>query len=233
MYATIADMRRLLPNNVSIGDRNIGTPSPGRTTGRSVITTTDAKQYIAYAQQYIDSRLRNMYLCPLIRAKSYETEILSNIHHGTNVVVTVRDTGSFEELSYIRLQNKSNMETTTVKTVNDLTTITLTSVAGIYLVADNSKIAILEFPDPIPLIAARLAVSFAFDQLYVQTQSPDVSTYGKTQRNLARSELEDVLKGTILLNGQNYNGRHFVRGTLFDAYRSPAEITKGEDKEST
>ena len=231
MYASVEDMRLLLPNNVTIGDQNIGTPSPGKPTGKSVISVSYAKKYLGYAQQYLDSRLTNMYVCPLLRIKSYETEILSNVNNGTDIVLTVRDTGAFEDGSYVRLMDKSNMETTTIRTVNTLTTLTLTSVSGVYLMANDSKISILEFPDPIPLIAARLAVSFAFDQLYVQTQSPDVSTYGKTQRNLARNELEDILRGTIRLNGQNYTGRRFVRGTVFDAYKSPSEVTKGEDKE--
>ena len=65
MYCTVDDLRRILPEKVAIGDDNIGTPSPGRTaTKRSNISPAEAKQYIQYAQQYIDGRLRPYYSCP-------------------------------------------------------------------------------------------------------------------------------------------------------------------------
>lgn len=229
-YCDINDMRRILPKNIRIGDTNLGTPTPGSNASKSNITTTDANEYIQYAEQYIDGRLRPFYLCPLRMIKSYETAAMANIVAGTNVSITIRDTSVFNEGMSLRIQDKNQMETATVSSVTNSTTLVVDSIINNYY-ADNTKVSILEFPDPITIIAARLAVSFAFDRLYVETQSPDVSNYGKTQRNLARHAVDDILTGEILLMGQERTGRRFVRGQLFDAYDSPAEIQKGEERE--
>jgi hypothetical protein len=234
-YCTVEDLRRVLPENILIGDQNIGTPVPGRSgnqgSGRSNITPQQAEQYILYGEQYIDGRLRPFYVCPLRRTKSFETEILSNVSPGSNVSVTVHDSGSFVLSESVRLQNKSAMETAVVGSVPDSTTLVLESVTGSYLVADQSKISILEYPDPIPIITARLACSFILDRLFVGQQAPDVSGYGKTMRNLARSAIEDIMAGAVTLFGQEFTGRRFVRLNLIEPLKSPAEINKGQDKE--
>ena len=229
-YCTVQDLRNVLPAKVTIGDTNIGTPQPGRTsTTRSNLSPNESLKYINYAQQYIDSKLRPFYSCPLRRTKSFETETLSNISPGTSVSVTVNDSGPFIRGDIVRLQNKSSMETATVASTPDITTVNLESVTGSYTVADASKISIVEFPDPIPVVAARLACSFILDRLFVAEQSPDVSNYGENQRNLARNDMDDILTGETLLFGQEHTGRRFIRGSLFDAYKSPSEVEKGQE----
>jgi len=74
-----------------------------------------------------------------------------------------------------------------------------------------------------------MACAILLDRLFSAEQSPDVSTYGKTQRNLARDEIDDILSGEIFLFGQEHTGRRFVRGSLFDAFSNPAEVQR--DKE--
>ena len=130
-----------------------------------------------------------------------------------------------------RLQDKSKMETAVVADTPTLTTVTLESVQNSYLTADRSKISVLEYPDPIPLTVARLACSFILDRLFVAEQAPDVSTYGKTQRNLARNAIDDILAGEVLLFGQEHTGRRFVRGSLIEPFKSPAEVQRGEERE--
>ncbi len=234
-YCSVEDLRRILPENVKIGDSNIGTPVPGRSgnqgSKRSNISPEEAERYILYANQHIDARLRPFYECPLRRIKSFEDEILSNISTGTSVTVSVHDSGAFTRGEMVRLQNKSQMETSAIDSVPTLTTVILTSVQNSYTTADGSKISVLEYPDPIPLVAARLACSFILDRLFVAEQAPDVSTYGKTQRNLANNGIDDILAGIVLLFGQEHTGRRFVRGSLIEPFKSPAEISKGQDKE--
>jgi len=230
-YCTVEDMRRILPEKVTIGDQNIGTPTPGRaSTKRSNITPDEARHYIEYATQYVDSRLRPFYLCPLRRIKSFETELSGTVSPGSSVSASVRDSGSFMIGQLCRLQNSNSYETTVVESVPDIQTVVLTIVTGTYA-PDDSIISVIEYPDPIPLIVARMASSYLLDRLFTAEQSPDVSNYGKTQRNLARDAVDDILSGEILLFGQEHTGRRFVRGSLFDAYKSPAEIQKGQQKE--
>ena len=222
MYATIEDMRVLLPETIDIGDSNIGVPSPGRpnTSDRSKLTPTEASHYIRLAEQEVDSRLRPYYVCPLRRVKTFETEIMGNISPGTDIEVRVNDTGVFAIGQMIRLQGPSLMETDEIDSIKNLTTLVVKNVKYSYETYE-SKISILEFPDPVPLATARLACSYAFDQLFAAEQAPDTSEYGKEQRKLAINSLDSILSGTVLLFGQDHTGKRFVRGSLFDAYQNP------------
>ena len=87
---------------------------------------------------------------------------------------------------------------------------------------------------PVPLITARLAVCYAFDELFTSDQSPNISGYGKAQRDMASNSMDGVLDGTIRLVGQEHTGRRFIRGSLLDAYGSPvasqAQFTFGREK---
>ena len=231
MYCTVEDMRRVLPEKVTIGDDNIGTPTPGRqSTKRSNITPQEAQYYIGYAQQYIDSRLRPYYSTPLRRTKSFETYLEDSVSAGTDVTITVHDSGSFSIGTLVRLQGLNEMETATVTNVPSLTTFVVNSLKNSYS-SSNGKVSIIEFPDPIPVMAARFACGFLLDRLFSAEQSPDVSTYGRTQRNLGKDAMDDVLSGEILLFGQEHTGRRFLRGSLFDAYKSPATVEKGQERE--
>jgi len=145
--------------------------------------------------------------------------------------VTVEDSGAFTQWDLVRLQNKYQMEYANVIDVPSITTIKLDHVINNYSAAEDSLISVVKFPDPISLISARLAASFIYDRLYTQSNAPEISAYGKTQRTLATNAIDDVLKGIILLTGQDHTGYRFARGSLFDAFKSAADITKGEEKE--
>jgi len=226
-------MIALLPEPITIGDTNIGTPSPGRTdpASRSKLTPDEAIRYIRFAEEEVDSRLRPYYVCPLRRVKTFETEILQNVMNGSSVEVRVHDTGVFSKGQMVRLQSRSQMETDDIGSVKNMTTLVINQVKNTY-VMDNSKISILEFPDPIPLVTARLAISYCFDQLFAAEQAPNVSEYGKEQRRLAINSMDNILSGSALLFGQDHTGMRFVRGSLFDAYQNPTpEFQFGREKQ--
>lgn len=229
MYCTVDDMRKVLPEKVSIGDANLGTPSPGRQgSKRSNITPDEAQIYIGYAQQYVDSRLRPYYVSPLRRIISFESELDAAVLMGSDVNITVRDSNNFGLGQVVRLKDKSKYENVTITEIVDSKNFIVDTVVENYL---EGSVSILEFPDPIPLITARMACSYVLDRLFSAEQSPDVSQYGKTQRNLARNAVDDILHGEILLFGQEHTGYRFVRGSVLNAYKSPAEVQRGEEKE--
>lgn len=241
-YCTVSDLSRILPEKVKIGDSNIGVPSPGRAgnqgSQRSNISPAESMYYIQYATEYIDGRLKPFYVTPLRRIKSYETILMSNLSAGNNVTVSVEDAGAFISGGMVRLQDNNNMETAMIVTppiINQTsitTTLVLDAVHSNYFTSDNARISILGYPDPMPLVTAQMAVSFILDRLWSSEQSPDVSLYGKTQRNLARGQIENILSGEVLLFGQEMTGRRFVRMSLLDKWSSPVgEVQKGAEKE--
>jgi hypothetical protein len=214
-------MKAVLPDNVTIGDVNLGTPSPGVTaTKRDKLTPTQAVKFIRMGMQEVDSRLTSFYIVPLRLIKTYETEIMNDVSAGTSVKVKVWSTSSFSKGDTVRLQGPDTMETALISDVTDAVTLTLQTVTGSYYM-ETGKISIIKVPDPIPLITARLAVSYAFDELFSADQSPNISNYGKEQRNLANNAIDRILEGAVNLFGQEHTGRRFLRGTLIDAYGSP------------
>lgn len=234
MYCSIDDMRALLPDNVTIGDLNLGTPSPGVTaTKRDKLTPAEAEKFIKLGMQEVDSRLTSFYIVPLRFVKTYETEILNNLTTGSSVTVRVWSTSAFTTGDSVRLQGPDAMETSSVSGVTNQTTLVLSSITGTYY-PESGKISIIKVPDPIPLITARLSVSYAFDELFAADQSPNVSTYGNKQRDMAVNAIDSILEGSVRLFGQEHTGRRFLRGTLIDAYGSPtasqAQFQFGREK---
>ena len=232
MYCTVQDMKNLLPSNITIGDQNYGTPSPGRPdVKRDKMTPAEAINYIKYAQQEIDGRLRPFYVVPLRRVKTYDTEILSNVSQGSNVQIRVHDSGAFANGDTIRIQNSSIYETSEIKSIVDSTTVMVTTVANAY-VGEEAIISVLEYPDPIPLITARWAIVYGWNQLFSADQSPAISEFGKENSRLAVNSLDGILSGAILLFGQDHTGKRFVRGSLFDAFQNPTpDFQFGREKQ--
>lgn len=238
-YCFVPEVQSILAENVRIGDQNIGNssliPMPGRTgagSNRSNISPAECQRYISYADQQIDSRLKPFYVTPLRRIKSYETMVLNNLTHGTDIIVDVEDSGAFIKYDVVRIQDNDTMETSNVISIPSLTTIQLDRVVNNYSAVNNLRISIIKYPDPIPLISARLTASFIYDRLYTASNDPDISNYGKTQRSLATFAMDDILRGVMLLPGQDQTGRRFIRTSLLDKWSSPAEVQKGEEKET-
>jgi len=222
MYCDIEDIRVLLPYNVTIGDQNIGTPTPGKTaTKRDKLTPEEVVKFIRFAQQEIDARLRPMYVTPLRRIKIYETEILNNISAGSDILISMNDSGAFAVGQLVRVQKTHGFESTTIVDIPDLKRIKVSSLGSSY--DADSTVSILEFPDPVPLICARLAVSYAFDQLFIAEQAPDVSQYGTEQRKLAMNSMDSILSGSSILFGQEHVTKRFARMSVFDSYKTPTD----------
>jgi len=231
MYCTISELQEILPSKVAIGNNNIGVPVPGRGVQKSSLTPDDARTFIRLATSYIDARLKPLYVTPLRRVKGYEVELTTDVSPGANVAINVRDTGNFNYDQLIRVQDKNAYENATIVSVTNFTTFTVDRLNGNYS-KDGGTVSILSFPDPIGVLTARFACAFLVDKLFSAEQAPSVSQYGKDQRNIARSELENILTGEAFLFGQEITGRRFVRGTLIDAYGSPAQnFQKGQEKE--
>ena len=111
----------------------------------------------------------------------------------------------------------------TIKDVPDYSTIIVNSLKNSYSMTNVSLISLVEFPDPIPLICARLAASYIYDQFFAAEQSPDVSNYGVEQRKLAARSMDSILDGTTRLFGQEHTGRRFIRGSLLDVWKTPVK----------
>lgn len=73
-----------------------------------------------------------------------------------------------------------------------------------------------KYPDPIPLVCARLAAGHIYDEIIMAEQSPNVSEWGKNQRLMAHDILRDIRSGLTRLRNQPIINFRFVRGSLYD-----------------
>jgi len=77
------------------------------------------------------------------------------------------------------------------------------------------------YPEPIPLICARLTAASIYDEVLSADQKPEGSDWAKNQRALAFDDLVQIQSGTIMLRGQVYHGKRFHRMELMDMPRVP------------
>jgi len=77
-----------------------------------------------------------------------------------------------------------------------------------------------KYPPPIGLMCARLVAGHIFDEVVQQQQEPDIADWGKNQRALAYDDLTRIKAGLVVLSGQVFTGRRFVRQSLFDHPRA-------------
>jgi hypothetical protein len=222
MYCTVQNVITLLPENVTVGSQNIGTPVPGKKdVKRSKFTTEEICEFIKLAQQEVDARLRPMYVCPLRRIKIHETGLKNNILSGKDIKIVVHDTGAFAKGQLVRVQSDCAYEEATIKEIIDLDRLIVNRLSDSY--DADSLISILEYPDPIPLITARLAASYAYDRLFAAEQSPDISNYGNEMRKRAMFSIDSILTGTVILMGQEHVTKRFARMSLFDSFKTPTD----------
>jgi uncharacterized protein YqfB (UPF0267 family) len=236
-YSNITAMTSLLPKTVTISQVNVTTPvltSPGTQASIDILT---AQSYINYATQEINSRLSTVYVVPLKRFKSFETFLTADAQKGT-ITISVHDNGPFQAGDLIRIGDLTSSELNEITTITDIDTVASISSLTLrnklsknYTMSNQSIVSIISYPDPVPITCARIAVAAIIDKLFVAQQEPDVSNYGKSQRTLASSALDEIMVGTIRLNGQDFVGKRFVRMPLRDTMSTAAEVQRGTGKE--
>jgi len=239
-YCTLNDLRDILPKNITIGNSTIPTVTAARSDS---ITTSTANKYLYFASQYVDSRLSQIYLVPLIKITKVTVNITNNMLP-LSMDVMVSDISGFNVDSAIRLQDDNGNELATVgsisenvvvggTTVKNFNHLTLSSPSiNAYDAGSHGLVHMMVYPDPIPVMTARLACALIFDRLFIADQHPDVSNYGKTLRNLVTVDMNAILGGQIRLLGQEFCSRRFVRGQLFDTVRLAIEnLTIDQGKE--
>lgn len=235
-YCTVNFMRALLPKTITIGNENITTPVLSKPGTVNTIDTKTAQLYINFASQEIDSRLSTIYVVPLKRIKIREEDLIEDSRAGTKSV-SVADNGAFRSGCLVRIGDLNGSEVNEVdllpEEVSSINIVTLVNpLKRNYTRGQQSILSLVAYPDPVPLVCARMAVATIIDKLFVAEQDPDISQYGKSQRTLASNSLDEIMAGGIRLNGQDFVGRRFVRITLRDTMNTSAEIQRGSGKET-
>ena len=154
------------------------------------------------------------------RIKVFEVPLLVNVVAGSSTI-QVNDATRFDIMDMIRIYDNSSSGMYTVKSLDQSDTgyqiITLDrALLTSFAVSNNALVAKIDYPDPVPSICARLAAAMIIDREFSAETKPGVSEFGVTQRTLASNDMDDILNGTIRLEGQEHTGKRFVRTSLRD-----------------
>ena len=234
-YCTLEAMKSLLPPSMTVGETTQDQPTLQAPSGKESYTPKAARKYVRLASQQIDSRLSPVYQAPLKRIKIHETELVGSVSKG-GTIIRVHDHGPFTVDSFLRISDDRTTDLYTVEDIGDdpavMGQITISpSAVRDYTPGHNPLVSLLEYPDPIPFICARLAVAIMIDRIFVAEQSPDVSHYGENLRSQAGTDIDLILSGQIRLHGQTHHGSRFGRYSIMNAVRLPGvEHRPGEMK---
>jgi len=238
-YASLDDLRTILPKNITIG--NVTAYSPNQA-NPSTISVDTANRFLYYASQYVDSRLTPYYLTPLKQIVEARRPIISNMLPGSNDVM-VEDVLPFMGGMGVRLKDDNGEELNTIREVaenfdegdgprpNRRHISLLYQTTNAYDSGSHARLEILSYPHPVTPMTAKFAVSFMYDKIFSADAAPDLSNFGKTMRNSAKEDLNAILTGQARLRGQEFVGRRFVRQQLFDGFKSPGNVEGAQDRE--
>ena len=220
-YCTIDQLRHLMQKTITIGANTLANQDVLTRIGKpDTVTTETAQQYIQFAAQYVNARLRATYLCPLKKIRVFESDLTTNAAAGA-IQIEINDGTRFNVGDIVRVSDTDSSGLYTVKEVfatpASMMSVTLDrKLAQSYLTTRSATVALIDYPDPVPSMCARLAAGMIIDKEFVAEQQPDVSNFGKTQRALAANDMDDILNGTIALVGQEHTGKRFVRTSVRD-----------------
>jgi len=238
-YATIDDLRALLPKNITIG--NVQAYSPDQA-NPSTISVDTANRFLLYATQFVDSRLSPYYLTPLKQIVEARRPIIHNMLPNSNDVM-VEDVLPFAGGMGVRLKDDNGEELNRIREVSEsfddgdglrpnrrhISLLYLTINA--YDSGSNAVLEMLSYPNPVTPMTARFAAAFMYDKIFTADAAPDASNYGVKMKNSAFSDMNAIETGQVRLRGQEFVGRRFVRQQLFDGFKNPGDIEGSPEKE--
>tara|TARA_Y100000034_G_scaffold135025_1_gene205386 strand:+ start:647 stop:1381 length:735 start_codon:yes stop_codon:yes gene_type:complete len=197
----------------------------------NLITDDILNEHIRNADMIVNGSLSEMYKTPLKEYADLEVGLASDIDpYNGDIVLSSPQAGVLVPGDILVLTDGVSQETHSVLSViNDFTVETIDEVAYVYS-ASSTRILRIRYPDPIPLISARLTAANVYDKYFASQANPNVSDFGKTMRTLATNSLNNILNGRTILHGQMRIGNRFFNSNLQDRYNLPGA---GADQDSS
>ena len=204
----------------------------GNTLNTNQVSESNVNGYIRNADHEIDSAISALYRTPLQELGVVESTLYSNIEEYNDYIITatplslhIGDTvfltdGTHEE-KHIISEILDELDNNAFDTE---TAIEYPFIAG-------TRVIVVSYPDPIPLISARIAAGNLYDKYFMSQSEPGKSDYGRLMREEAHQSLMEILEGTVILHGQ-----HRIGGTGFynpNIVREYGKINVPEIKRNT
>jgi len=227
-YSTQSLIERILAQALTYGSPDsIGSPVDlmqiGNTLDTNLISEDVVEQYIQWADSEIDAAISELYITPLCQKSNFETGLLSDINDYNDYIITCNRC-PFYPGDNIILTDGTHEERHVIESVIDAVdrNVFTTTTPVIYAFrAEDTRVVRVGYPDPIPLVSARMAAANIYEKYFMSQSSPNESEYGKMLRKLARQDTNNILNGRTILHGQIRIGRRFFNSNLSDRYGLP------------
>jgi hypothetical protein len=194
----------------------------------STVPTSELLQYIRWADQEIDGVLSSIYRVPLTRINQGSFPLALDALTADTYVI-VNDATIFTEDDIVLIRDSVNFQEMQVAAYTTATKLSFTTPLTSGYSSLDTRIELIKYPEPIPLVSAKLAAAHLYDHHYAAQAEGNESNFGKELRKNAHNTLNLILGGAIMLkipDANNFVGRRFANGSLYDVMSTRAEPGK-------
>lgn len=191
----------------------------GNVLDSNLVPQATVDQYIAWADEHIDSVLSQLYLTPFCEVADFETCLYANIDSYNDYVVLEHPCG-LNIGDIIELRSGSVFERHIIADVIDEQNrnIFSTSEPIDFAFQAGTRVIRLKYPNPISLISASLAAAFIYDRYFMAQADVNESEFGKYLRKQAEQQLNNILEGRTILHGVRRIGRRLYNPNIPSQY---------------
>lgn len=210
---------------------NLGQPvnlmNVGTSLDFNVVPEGILNQYIKWADGEIDGVLSQLYAVPFERVSDFEGQLLVDVDDYNNYIIMDSPAPFYvgDIIVLTEFNSATRVETTETYTIeemlneDDQNIFQTVEPIDYEFKANCTRVLRLQYPAPVGLISTRLTAANVYEKYFMAEASPSQSEYGKWLRELARSEINNILNGITILHGAVRIGNRFVSPYLKTPYR--------------
>ena len=191
----------------------------GRQFKKNMITDETINQYIVWAGSQIDADLSSMYNTPFARIADFESFLYSDISEYNDHIILASTAPALSVGDEIVLIEGDVEEEYTISEIVGNGVYNVSTYLASFTTA--ARLLRVKYPDPINLIATRLAAANIYEKYFAAMTNPQSSEYGKLQKKLAKIELNNILHGITVLRGAHRISNIFKNGNIRSRYSLP------------
>jgi hypothetical protein len=226
-YATPTLVKRVIAQSMTtstpdtLGSREL-LVNFGQQFDSNLITDEILNEHIRNADMVINGSLSEMYQTPLKECADLELRLASNIDpYNGDIILSTAQAGILVPGDTVVITDGLSQETHSVRSIiNDYSIETDDEILYTYMAA-TARILRIRYPDPVPLVSARLTSANIYDKYFAAQSNTQQSEFGKTMRSLATQSINNILNGRTVLHGQMRIGNRFFNSNLKDRYNLP------------
>jgi len=229
-YSSIKKVEMIIAQALTTGSPDqVGQPLDllkiGNVFDTNQVPSSIVEQYIQWADSVIDADLNQLYVTPFCEKVDLETKLLADIDVYNNYIITSNQCPFYPGDIIVMSDTSNNLyDKVVIESIVDgdsRTTFSTNPVLFYNYSASTTRVLRVCYPDPIPLISARLAAASIYDKYFMSQSSPGQSDFGKLLRKQARVDINNILTGITILHGQRRIGRRFFNPNLAERYSLP------------